>query len=664
MTTCILGVMYIRVRLLQGYQESLLYSVPNEWNDKPVVGSIVQVPLRAKTVPAMVVEVIHEKPAHDGNFVIKSAIKIEPFPTDQHYQDYIQKLSTYYMVDDLFFIKRIRQFLTTKELPTDIHCKEATSKQTQRIFLTEEQQCIVDAINPLILTPRYSPTLIHGVTGSGKTEVYKKLIETAHQAGKSVILLLPEVTLALQFFKLLTDQLPNTITIRSFHSATSIKEKKQTWQMLTNQQPVVLIGVHLPILLPVNNLALIIVDEEHEVGYQEKKHPKINSKDVAILRAHTYGIPIVLGSATPSVATLANVYQRNWALYHLRKRYAGAFPTIKTVFLCQRQRRPNFWISRELQQALAERIARKEQSIVFLNRRGFSFFLQCSQCSFIPSCTACSVSLTVHEEGILSCHYCGHTVQQPRQCLQCKAPEESLIKRGIGTQQVVRILEQILPHARIGRADMDTTTKKKLWQQTLDDFEHGNLDILVGTQTITKGFHFPRVTLVGILWADVNLHFPLYNASETTLQQIIQVAGRAGRQSPDSLVIVQTMADHPIFSYLQESEYPKFYQAEIESRKELGYPPCSRLVEIELKHPDEITVEHDAYALTRLFMAQQTPGIQILGPSKPPVAKIKHICMRKIYIKGANMDQIHELVATSKFLKLKSSIFVTPNPLH
>lgn len=656
--------MYIYVKLLQGYNESLLYTAPDEWAQQTLVGSIVQVPLRAHIVPAFVTQVLHEKPSTDRNFTIKAALALEPFPADEHYQGYIQHLAMYYNVDPLFFIKRIRQFLVQHELPVDTHISETRSQKSQKIVLTQEQHSIVDALNPDIMTSCYKPTVIHGVTGSGKTEVYKKLIQTAIACNKSVILLLPEVTLALQFYKILTDQLPHDIVVRSFHSATSIRDKKQTWQLLINKQPMVLIGVHLPVLLPIAHLGLIIVDEEHEVGYQEKKHPKINSKEAAILRSHVHKIPLVLGSATPSVATLANVRQRGWQLFNLKQRYAGAFPTIKTVFLCQRQKRSNFWISQELQQSLADRLIKKEQSIVFINRRGFSFFLQCSQCSFIPSCSACSVSLTLHEEGILSCHYCGHTIKQPKQCLQCTAPEESLIKRGIGTQQVVRILEQLFPQARIGRADLDTTTKKKLWQKTLTDFEAGNLDILVGTQTITKGFHFPKVTLVGILWADINLHFPLYNASETTLQQIIQVAGRAGRQSRDSLVIVQTMADHPIFSYLQESEYQHFYESEIESRKELGYPPCNRLVEIELKHTDEAIVDHDAYALARLLVAQQVPNIQILGPSKPPVAKIKHTYMRKIYIKGNNMDQILDLINSCKLLTVKSSVFFTPNPLH
>jgi primosomal protein N' (replication factor Y) (superfamily II helicase) len=655
--------MYIYVKLLQGYQKSLLYAVPDEWPTKPAVGSIVQVPLRAKIIPAFVTRITQEIPA-DANFAIKAAQALEPFPADEHYVQFLHNLSAYYQLEEHVFIKRIRHFLNQPEIPAEVRTTQTHARYPQKIDLTPEQQHIVDAINPDIINTRYSPNLIHGVTGSGKTEVYKKLIQTAIESGKSVILLLPEVTLALQISTLLTEQLPDSIVIRNFHSATSSKEKKQTWHMLMNRQPIVLIGVHLPILLPIAQLGLIIVDEEHDVGYQEKKHPKINSKEVAIWRAHDYGIPLVLGSATPSIATLANVYQRGWNLFNLKQRYAGAFPTIKTVFLCQRQRRPHFWISHELQKALADRIARKEQSIVFINRRGYSFFLQCSQCSFIPSCPACSVSLTLHEEGILSCHYCGHTTQQPRECAQCKAPEESLIKRGIGTQQVVRILEQLFPQARIGRADMDTTSKKNLWRKTLADFEQGNLDILVGTQTITKGFHFPRVTLVGILWADVNLHFPLYNASETTLQQIIQVAGRAGRQSNESMVIIQTMADHPIFSYLQEAEYLNFYQSEIENRKELGYPPCGRLVEIELKHTIESTVEHDACTLARFLITQQKPHIQILGPSKPPVAKIKHIYMRKIYIKGDNMNTILELLALSKQLTLKSSIFLTPNPLH
>jgi primosomal protein N' (replication factor Y) len=660
--------MFIKVKLLQGYQEPLLYSAPEDWDRQHLIGSIVTVPLRAKIVPAFVIAVFKEKPPTERSFAIRQAQSLEAFPHDPHYLSFIKQLADYYQVDELFCIKRIKQFLTQKELPVDaiqIHNDQDT--KTKVIQLTSEQQLIVDSLVPAILSPQYIPALIHGVTGSGKTEVYKKLIMAAILSEKTVILLLPEVTLAMQFYTLLRNQLPASLALRSFHSGTSIKEKKQAWQMLLAGNPLVLIGVHLPVLLPISNLGLIIVDEEHDVGYQEKKHPKINSKEAAIWRAHLCGIPIVLGSATPSISSLYNVQHRGWHLFTLTKRYAGNFPTIQKVLLINKKRRKNFWISTELQNAIADRLAKKEQTIIFLNRRGFSFFIQCSQCSYIPSCQACSVSLTLHEEGYLSCHYCGYTTKEPTCCPQCKAGQDSLLKKGIGTQQVVRILETLFPTAHISRADMDTTTKKKLWQQTLEDFESGNIDILVGTQTITKGFHFPRVTLVGILWADVNLNFPIFNASETTLQQLIQVAGRAGRQSSESLVIVQAMADHEIFAYLNEVDYKQFYENEIESRQELSYPPCARLLELEIKHTQEEIVEREAqlFALSLLSLKQEYPSIAVLGPAKPPVSKIKNICMRKIYLKGHDIYKMFTMIKKARqSAQLTSMVHVVPNPLH
>lgn len=659
--------MYILVKLLQGYQEPLLYSAPDEWATEQLVGSIVTVPLRTKLVPAIITESYQHKPTTERAFTIKQATSLEAFPHDAHYLPFIKQLAAYYQIDELFCIKRIKQFLTQKEQPIEHRSYTAAQHhESSTVQLTPEQQIIIDALNPYINTPSYMPSLIHGVTGSGKTEVYKKLISATIEAGKSVIFLLPEVTLAMQFHKLLGRQLAPSIALKSFHSASSIKEKKQAWQMLINSQPIVLLGVHLPILLPITNLGLIIIDEEHDVGYQEKKHPKINSKEAAIWRAHQCSIPIVLGSATPSIASFYNVKTRGWKLFTLTKRYTGSFPTIKKVLLINKQKRQNFWISDELTKAIADRLAKKEQIIIFLNRRGFSFFIQCTNCSHIPSCSSCSVSLTVHEEGHLSCHYCGFTTGVPKKCPACTSGEDALLKRGIGTQQVVRILETMFPLARVGRADMDTTTKKKLWHQTLTDFEQGQIDILVGTQTITKGFHFPRVTLAGILWADVNLHFPVYNASETTLQQLIQVAGRAGRQSRESLVIVQAMADHEIFAYLNEIDYRLFYENEIESRQALNYPPCARLIEIELKHTHEHIVERESNLLVTCILSKLKPYpmITVLGPAKPPVSKIKNIFMRKIYLKGPNINDMLALIKRAKTLPLSSAVHVCPNPLH
>lgn len=658
--------MYIQVRLLKGFPEPLWYKVPEDWQSKACIGAAVKVSLRNKIVLAMVETISHNKPS--VSFAIKSAESLEPFPQDKYYQQFIKQLSYYYQIPEIHFIKRMRQFLVQKELkrqPKE-HKQNQSVGQKNEVVLTDEQNDVVKFLLPKVQTSEYTPLVLHGVTGSGKTEIYKKLIEQAIASRKSVLLLLPEVTLAVQFTNLLRNELPHNIPLLSFHSATSIKEKRILWQKLIKGEPILIIGVHLPVLLPIANLGLIIVDEEHEVGYQEKKHPKINSKEAAIMRANLYKIPIVFGSATPSIATLYNVKTKGWYFFQLKKRFAGAFPTIEIVPLNDKKQRKNFWITKQLENALKDRLGKKEQSILFLNRRGYSFFVQCKQCSFIFECANCSVSLTLHYDDYLRCHYCDTVMALPEQCTSCKVHKNEFIRKGIGTQQLVTILEKFLPQARIERADLDTTINKKKWQQTMEDFQQGTIDILVGTQTITKGYHFPNVTLVGILWADLNLHFPVYNAAETTLQQLIQVAGRAGRQRPESLVIVQTMMDHRVFDYLTEIDYLKFYEQELETRTIVNYPPLTRLAEIELKHDNATIIEAEAQSLALLLSSlikKNNVTVQLLGPALPPVHKVKNIHIRKIYLKSTHINDLITLFGQVNKTLFKSNIFFTPNPL-
>ena len=670
----ILTLMFIQVKLLKGFPEPLLYEAPKEWpND--LIGRIVRVPIRNQIAPAVVLSTYAHKPY--TKFKIKQALAVEPFPQDPYHNKFVHRLSDYYQVHHAHFLRRISLFLTKKETTRKkkIPKAEVRTNKVQKITLTPEQQKVVDFLTPNVITPTYTSTVLHGVTGSGKTEIYKKLFETAFQEQKSMLLLLPEVSLAIQFEKIMREQLSPEIPICGFHSGTSIKNKKLLWHLLLEKIPTLIIGVHLPVLLPISNLGLIVVDEEHESGYQEKKHPKVNSKEAAIMRAHLNNIPILLGSATPSISSLFNVKTKGWNFFQLKKRFAGAFPTIETVFLNEKSpsaktskdkwQRRNFWITKKLSDEIKDRLHKKEQIIIFLNRRGFSFFVQCKECSFIFECKNCSVSLTLHGNNKLSCHYCGLHQQLPPACPSCKVDEKKFLKKGIGTQQVVTILEKLFPQARIGRADLDITAKKKLWQEMLEQFEAGELDILVGTQTITKGYHFPNVTLVGILWADLNLHFPIYNAAETTLQQLIQVAGRAGRQRAGSKVIVQTMMDHKIFQYLNEIDYLKFYEKELESRQMIGYPPYKRLVEIELKHGNEETIEHESMELMQeLLQAADTheKDVQILGPAKPPVSRIKRTHHRKIYLKAKNIHDIATLFQTINQKNYASSLFFTPNP--
>ena len=651
--------MFIQVQLLNGFSERLWYQRPDDWHQKTLIGAIVQVPLRNRRVSAVVMREQDQAPS--VSFAIKPAIACEQMPKDEQYQLFIKQLSYYYQTKPLHFIKRIKQFLIQKEMK-DISPPDHTTKKST-VSLTQEQKTVLDALTPHVLHPTYQPTVLHGVTGSGKTEIYKELSTTALSNGKTVILLLPEVSVALELEKRLRNELDTSLPFFSFHSATPTKQKRLLWQHLVAHKPVMIIGVHLPILLPIANLGLIIIDEEHDVGYQEKKHPKINSKEAALIRAKLANIPIILGSATPSLHSLFNVKTKQWNFFQLKKRFAGSFPTVKTVLLTDKKARREFWISNELHKAIAKRLSKKEQTIIFLNRRGHSFFVQCKACSFIIICPSCSVSLTLHSNETLVCHYCGHGMQQPKQCSACS--KSTFIKKGIGTQQVVSILQSLFPTARIARADLDSSRKKKLWQQIVQDVHNRTIDILVGTQTITKGYHFPHVTLVGILWADLNLNFPIFNASETTLQQLIQVAGRAGRQLHESEVIVQSMSEHTIFDYIHEVDYLRFYNHELQTRQELGYPPSQRLVEIEIKHTNEAIVERESHALAALLATEQQRlalSAIVLGPAKPPVHKIKNLFSRKIYIKAKQINDIITLYQKVDHTEYTSNIFFTPNP--
>jgi primosomal protein N' (replication factor Y) len=659
--------MFVQVKLLNSFPEPLLYKVPTGWDTHNLVGTLVQVPLRNRKATALVIQSLTSLPV-GTTFAVKEVLEREPLPNDPYYLTFIQHLAHYYQTPALHFIERIAHFVTHKKPKKSVLAPSFTpaKRADQENTLTEEQQAVVTFVHPYLVQPAYTPVVLHGITGSGKTEVYKKLIVQTIALGKSVILLLPEVTLALQFERLLRHQLPTTIPMYSFHSATSIKNKRLLWQKLISAEPVLIIGVHLPILTPLADLGLIIVDEEHEIGYQEKKHPKVNTKEAALWRAKLAGIPIILGSATPSIASLYNVRTKGWHFFQLKKRFSGALPTIQTVLLTDKKKRPSFWISNQLRDAIADRLSKKEQVILFLNRRGFSFFVQCKQCSFIFNCVNCSVSLTLHANNALSCHYCALQTTLPACCPSCTTPASNFIKKGIGTQQLVTIIASLFPQARIGRADMDITAKKELWQETVKDFEQGALDILIGTQTITKGFHFPRVTLVGIIWADLNLHFPVYNANETTLQQLIQVAGRAGREHNQSLVIVQSMAPHNVLQYLNEADYLQFYDHEIAVRSEVRYPPCIRFAEIELKHHDEEILEQEALRLAhalRACIATNNYSITLLGPARPPVYKVKLIFIRKMYLKADSIQTIISLFAGISKKAYKSRIFFTPNPL-
>jgi primosomal protein N' (replication factor Y) len=657
--------MYVHVMLINGFDRSLLYRVPPALMATVCLGCVVVVPVQRRKESGVVVEVLQDRPA-SADFAIRDVLASEKFPHDELFYQFARRIASFYCLHPLHIFQRVRHFLKERHAKIEISL-DTRDQHAALVTLTDEQQVIVDYVTPFIEQPAYVPTLVHGVTGSGKTEVYKQLIQRTIAAGKTVLLLLPEVSLAVQFEHLLRRHL-SSVNIYGFHSASKEAEKCVVWEKLVQGDPLLIVGVHLPVLLPCSRLGLIIIDEEHEQGFCEKRYPKLNSKELALWRASYYRIPIVLGSATPSLNSLYNVERHGWKKFSITKRFAGTFPTITKVILTQQPRgRRIFWISRELEHAVRACLDRKEQVIIFLNRRGYSFFVQCKVCGFIFRCKNCSVSLTLHRikeddyhAGQLRCHYCDYRGSIPDLCPECRAPAHSFIKKGIGTQQVVQLFQELFPQARIRRADLDSTKQQREWQQTVELFSAGNIDILIGTQTITKGYHFPRVTLVGVLWADQNLHFPVFNARETTLQQLIQVAGRAGRQCAGGRVILQAMHDHAIFDFIDEVKYCDFCTDELAARKEASYPPCTRLACVEVKHRDVTQVEDDAvYVATKLREINQSAHLNatILGPTSPAVSRVQNYEMRHIFIKASSFQPLHVLIAHLGNERLKSGVF-------
>lgn len=642
---------------------TLLYYIPQELRDTVTIGTFVTVPIKLREVIAIVTELHDSLPS--SKFQLRNITSVIQELTDVRYFPFLQILARYYQIKKESFFVHAWNFLVTKKKNNAILRDNNAHIKCSIAILTAEQKQIVDKILPNIIESQHTVSLIHGVTGSGKTECYKALIRETMALDKIVLLLLPEVALAQAFEYRLKLEMPDII-IHGFHSANSKNDRNLLFEALQKNYPMLIIGVHLPIMLPMAKLGLIIVDEEHDAGYQEKTHPKMNTKEIALIRGQQYNIPVILGSATPSINTLYNVEHKSWRLYTLNRRFSGSFPYVEKVSLLTKDKRLSFWISKRLEEEIRIRLEKKEQTLIFLNRRGMHFFVQCSCCSFVFMCNACAVSLTLHEKNMLHCHYCARTTILGKQCPQCSKSEKNFIKKGIGTQQIVTILTSLFPNARIARFDSDIRKKRGATEDILDNMKREVIDILVGTQAIARGFHFERVSLVGIIWADLHFHRPVYNAVEHAMQQLIQIAGRAGRSNftSDNRVIVQTISDQVAFSFLSEQQYIALYKQECIQRKQFLYPPYVRLAEIELKNEDEAALNLDAQHMVTLlqkYIAERKLDTHILGPTKPPIPKIDNVYYQKLYLKSAQMSDIIYLYESMSRHAFTTRHFFVPN---
>ena len=506
-------------------------------------------------------------------------------------------------------------------------------------------------------------TLLHGVTSSGKTEIYIHLIRQALEQKKQVLYLLPEIALTVQIMQRLQHVFGNRLGI--YHSKYSDAERVEIWQKQLSRHPYdVILGARSAVLLPFQHLGLVIIDEEHETSYkQQDPAPRYHARSAAIVLAQMFGAKTLLGTATPSLESYHNAKTGKYGLVTLQERYKGIeLPEIQIVDIQDLQRRKmmNGPFSPLLLAKTREALERGEQVILFQNRRGYAPMIECKQCGWVPHCQHCDVSLTFHRNfNQLTCHYCGFTYQVPTECPACGCKE--LRTKGYGTEKIEAEVQDIFPEARIARMDLDTTRSRQAYERIISDFSAGRTNILIGTQMVSKGLDFDKVSVVGILNADSMLNYPDFRAYEHAFMMMAQVSGRAGRKGKRGLVILQTKSPGlPILDQVVRNDYPAFYQSLIAERQQFHYPPYYRLVYVYLKHRQDALVESASIEMSSRL--RQWFGARVLGPDKPAVAKVKSLSIRKLVLKcefGLNMADVRKYLALAQQQMLQDKRYST-----
>ncbi len=516
--------------------------------------------------------------------------------------------------------------------------------------LTSEQKVAVEAIHARMDSGGYGGFMLQGVTGSGKTEVYLRAVEKTLGMERGALVLVPEITLTPQLVRRYRARFGNALAV--WHSGLSDRERFEQWQSLRAGRVKVAIGVRSAVFAPVSNLGVIIVDEEHDGSFKQERGFSYNARDLALLRAARTGAVAVLGSATPSMETRRNAEVGKLARLVLEKRAIDQpLPSVEILDLRRHRNGPGGQnvISGPLHEAIARTLEREEQSILFINRRGFAPSLVCPGCGKVHGCDDCSVSLTFHTKPAgLVCHYCGARRPLPSRCPDCGEPDQRPV--GMGTQKVEELLCQLFPGARVARLDRDVASGQSA-EAILDGLRTGEVDILVGTQMVTKGHDFPRVTLVGVLLGDVGLHMPDFRAAERTFQLLTQVAGRAGRSQLGGRAIIQTYSpSHPAITLASEHDFDAFARLEMEARKDLGYPPFGRLCAIRLSGTDGVRVESAAREIAASIRdAMGAPGastITMLGPVPAPIPVVQKRHRWRILLRAPRQDRIRALLTS------------------
>jgi primosomal protein N' len=554
--------------------------------------------------------------------------------------------------------------VTKEELMNESHCTDAVVKAliNRGILVTYKLEIgrlntngesHLDLIKPLSLAQqdayngilmqmmKKDVVLLHGVTSSGKTEIYIHLIRKAIEEHKQVLYLLPEIALTVQIMERLHRVFGDRLGI--YHSKYSDAERVEIWQKQLSDQPYdVILGARSAVFLPFKNLGLVIIDEEHETSFkQQDPAPRYHARSAAIVLAKMYGAKTLLGTATPSMESYYNAQQGKYGLVELKTRYKGIqLPEIQVVDVKDLRRRKMMSgpFSPQLLAAVREALKNGQQAILFQNRRGFAPMIECKVCGWVPKCKNCDVSLTLHKSiNLLTCHYCGYTYPVPTECPNCGSTE--IMGRGFGTEKIEDQIAEIFPEAKIARMDLDTTRTRNAYERLIADFSEGRTNLLIGTQMVSKGLDFDKVSVVGILNADSMLNYPDFRAYEHAFMMMAQVSGRAGRKGKRGLVILQTKNPTlPVIGQVVNNDYEGLYQGILEERRTFHYPPFFHLINVYVKHKYDKVCEQASHELSKTLRSWF--GGRVLGPDKPAVARVKTMNIRKIVIKLENgIDQ-------------------------
>ena len=620
------------------------------------LGQKVQVFMGKKKLSAVV---IREDPQAHKYKNLKTILEIETEfpPLSEERLKWLKWLSRYYfypigLIADLSFPP-----LSFKEKKSqsesDLKALDVKTAKLSIELNEEQKQCVESILKDL----KFKTHLIHGVTGSGKTEVYKIITEEILKQGKQVLILLPEIFLTPQIVERFREKFPDKVGV--IHSEITPRKKTEVWEQLLKEEKQILIGTRSALFCPLPKLGIIIIDEEHDGSFKQEEKFRYHARDSAIVLAKDLNIPIVLGSATPSLSSWYQAKEGNYQLHTLKERaFKQSLPVVSIVDLrknSNKEGRP-FWLSEDLYLKMKKTLDNQKQVALFLNRRGVANTLMCMECGDTLTCPNCDITLTLHSGNYLLCHYCAYVERQPERCSICK--EDKWFEKGLGTERVEQVMQALFPETKIIRADRDAIDSREEMERFIKIVEKQEAQIIIGTQMLSKGLDFPSIQLVGLLLADMGFNFPDFRATERTVQILLQMAGRAGRKEGGEVILQTFNPDHLSLSFMKDHNYKDFSEEELKTREKLFYPPFSRLCLLEIDSLKEKEGREFAAQLAKLAQDKKPKqGFVILGPSPAPIFKIKNRYRFHILIKSLHHGLLQNFL--EHFLKsFKEKAFV------